>query len=420
MANEEALGLTTDVPISDLESASKINPSDLFVLEQDGVAKNLSGQLLISYVMSLMGGHGSITKIEKVKTEGLVDTYRITMEDGSLHEYSVTNGERGPGFYQTPANKTSTSQWLSFDEIMPYEGYYPVVHDMVLFSDYSLGTVSEVDKVNRRARLENVTGSLQGGPGENGKDANIYVRYASQKPSESAPSFGDVPDKWMGIASGTMTTAPTDWRAYKWMYVQGIAGESIHHTWYGTKLRITSASGTSEADLIGHVGPQGARGIPGKIQTINGYEPNPETGDMVLGAGHKIDTSYQKFMDAPVTFITSIAIVNGLGSAQIVAGNLYHVTWRDTLYECRAQMYGGSVCLGNLGYFGGPDTGEPFVFEVSGDLYSSLTKSNSNRETINVKVERPESVEYITIPKEYMPEDLYQRIAALEAKVGIG
>lgn len=412
--------IIADVPISDLETATKINPSDLFLLEQDGVAKNLSGQLLISYVMSLMGGHGSIIKIENVKTEGLVDTYRITMEDGSLHEYSVTNGERGPGFYPTPANKTSASQWLSFQEIIPYAGYYPVLHDMVLFSDYSIGKVSEVDKVNRRARLEIVAGSLQGGPGEDGKDANIYIKYASQEPSASAPAFGEVPDKWMGVAAGTMTTAPTDWRAYKWMYVQGIAGESLQHAWYGTKLRITSVSGTSEADLVGPVGPQGARGIPGKIQTINGYEPDPETGDMVLGAGHKIDTPYQKLMDAPVTFVSSLAIVNGLGTTQIVAGNMYHITWRTTLYECRAQMYGGSVCLGNLSYFGGPDTGEPFVFEVTSDSYSTVTKANTNRETINVVVEQPQNVEYIPIPREYIPADIYQRLAALEAKVGIG
>lgn len=417
MADENALDLITEIPISDLEKANKINPADLFVLEQDGVAKSLSGDLLISYVMSLMGGHGSITRIAKVKTEGLVDTYRATMEDGNIFEFSVTNGIRGLSFYRVKADFTSATATYPFSDFDTPPGFAPMVKDIVMYSSGELGIVASVDTTAQTAQVFYISISLKGKEGDKGANANVWIKYASQEPTEASHSFGDIPDAWMGIATGHSDTAPTDWKEYKWNKVlghEGPQGKPPQHYWTGTVLTIVSASGTSSADL------RGDRGIPGKIQSINGYEPDPLTGDMTLGAGHKIETAYQKLMDAPVTFVTSLAIINGLGTAQIVAGRLYHITWDSALYECRAQMYGGSVCLGNLGYFGGADTGEPFVFEVTSDTYCSVTKSNSNRQTINIKIELPASVEVVPIPKEYMPTDLYARIAALEAKVGIG
>lgn len=420
MTNEEALDLITEIPISDLEKATRINPTDLFVLEQDGVAKSLSGDLLISYVMSLMGGHGSITGIAKIKTEGLVDTYRITMEDATVHDYTVTNGARGFALYRlkAPYPGSNASAWNDFSNFAIPPGFVPMVNDLVMDDDGHIGYVSAVDATEGYAQVTDLGASFKGPKGDSGEDSNIFIKFAAQQPSDSTPSIGDLPDKWMGVAVGKMTTAPTSWKDYKWINVQGIAGQSVEHAWYGTTLRITSASGTSEANLRGPAG-KGERGIPGKIQTINGYEPTPETGDMVLGCGHKISTPYQKFMDAPVAFTNSIAIINGLGTSQIVAGNVYHVTWRTTQYTCTAQMYGGSVCLGNVGMFGGTDTGEPFVIEVMADSYCTVSKSNTNRETINIKIETPENEKIIPIPEEYIPADIYQRLAAIEARLGI-
>jgi hypothetical protein len=77
--------------------------------------------------------------------------------------------------------------------------------------------------------------------------------------------------------------------------------------------------------------------------------------------------------------------------------------------------------LGNDGLYGGTDTGEPFVFEVAAEdsSWCYLTKASTVRETINVKVEQLEEAEYIPVPPEYIPKDIYNRLAALEAKVGI-
>jgi hypothetical protein len=372
-----------DKPISELVEATKINQPDSFVLEQDGMAKRLTGQALLSFLLDNINGHGSIIGISKINTNGLVDTYSISMADGTHVDFSVTNGN---GIVKV--EKTATSGLVDTYTIQ-----------------YSNGNTDTITVTN-------------GKKGDTGDNAYVWIKYASQQPSAESHSFGDVPDAWIGIANGTMSSAPTDWKDYKWYRIRGEKGEQgdpPQHKWDGTTLIITSASGTSSADL------RGLRGIPGKIQSINGYEPDPMTGDLVLGAGHKITTPYMLHMDIPVTFATSLALVNGLGHAQIVSGYLYRVTWRTTEYECRAHLYGGSVVLGNDGLYGGTDTGEPFVFEVAAEdsSWCYLIKATTNREAINVKVEQLEEAEYIPIPKEYIPKDIYDRLAALEAKVGI-
>ena len=46
--------------------------------------------------MDVMDGNG-ITKVEKIKTVDLVDTYRMTFDDGSTFDYEVANGDSSLG-----------------------------------------------------------------------------------------------------------------------------------------------------------------------------------------------------------------------------------------------------------------------------------------------------------------------------------
>lgn len=84
-----------DKAISDLTAAEKITDADLFLLEQGGTAKKLTGQTLIAFLTALADGHGGVSGIAKTGTEGLVDTYRITLADGNVFDFTVTNGEKG-------------------------------------------------------------------------------------------------------------------------------------------------------------------------------------------------------------------------------------------------------------------------------------------------------------------------------------
>lgn len=81
-----------DKRISDLVAATGVNPSDLFVLEQSGTAKKLTGQILETWLLQLAQGHGGITGIQKVGTSVLVDTYRITFSDATTFDFTVSNG----------------------------------------------------------------------------------------------------------------------------------------------------------------------------------------------------------------------------------------------------------------------------------------------------------------------------------------
>lgn len=87
-----------DKSISELTAASAVNPSDLFVLEQNGTAKKLTGQTLESWLVSFADGHGGIQFIEKTGTSGtnpVVDTYTITYADATTFSFNVTNGRKG-------------------------------------------------------------------------------------------------------------------------------------------------------------------------------------------------------------------------------------------------------------------------------------------------------------------------------------
>lgn len=84
-----------DRQISDLVAATTVQTADLFVLEQTGTAKKLTGQILINWMTAYADGHGGIQTIAKTGTSGLVDTYTITYADATTSTFTVTNGAKG-------------------------------------------------------------------------------------------------------------------------------------------------------------------------------------------------------------------------------------------------------------------------------------------------------------------------------------
>lgn len=84
-----------DKSINQLNPASTITASDLFVLQQNNEAKSLPGQVLINWITAAADGHGGISNIAKTSTSGLVDTYTITLADTTTKTFTVTNGAKG-------------------------------------------------------------------------------------------------------------------------------------------------------------------------------------------------------------------------------------------------------------------------------------------------------------------------------------
>lgn len=205
-----------DKAISELVAAEQITATDMFVLEQNGTAKKLTGQVLLNWLTAAADGHGGIASIEKLSTSGLADTYRITLADTTPFDFVVTNGK---GI--SSIAKKSTSGLVDTYTIT-----------------YNDGTTGSLTITN-------------GAKGDKGDAMYIWVKYASQEPTAASSSIGDVPDDWMGIYVGTSATAPTSYSSYKWYQIKGEKGTT------GAPATLTSSQVTYQVGDSGTVIPSG-------------------------------------------------------------------------------------------------------------------------------------------------------------------
>lgn len=205
-----------DKSIDQLNSAEKVYATDLFVLQQSGAAKKLTGQVLENWLLSFANGHGGIHSIEKLSTSGLADTYRITMADTTTFDFVVANGRGISGI-----TKTSTSGLVNTYTIT-----------------YNDGTTSKFTVKN-------------GEKGDKGDNAYAWIKYASQEPTETSHSMGDIPDDWIGFYAGNASSAPTDWKQYKWFKIKGEKGNT------GNDATLVSRSITYQVGDSGSIIPSG-------------------------------------------------------------------------------------------------------------------------------------------------------------------
>lgn len=206
-----------DKAISELIAANQVTPTDLFVLEQSGTAKKLTGQILENWLVSFADGHGGIQSIVKKSTSGLVDTYRITLADTTTFDFLVTNGRSVRSI-----TKTGTSGLVDTYTI--------------LFNDNTTDTITVTN----------------GAKGDKGDNQYVWIKYASQKPTASSHSMGDVADNWIGIYSGASATAPTDWTQYEWFQIKGEKGD------IGEAARLMSSAVEYQVSDSGTIIPSGA------------------------------------------------------------------------------------------------------------------------------------------------------------------
>lgn len=205
-----------DKSIDQLNAAEKIYATDLFVLQQSGTAKKLTGQVLLNWLTAAADGHGGIQNIERISTSGLADTYRITLADTTIFDFVVTNGRGITGI-----TKTATSGLMDTYTI-----------------SYNNGTTDTLTVTN-------------GAKGDKGDNAYVWIKYASQQPTDASPSMGDIPDDWIGIYAGNASFAPTDWKQYKWYKNKGEKGDT------GDAATLVSRSVTYQSGDSGTITPSG-------------------------------------------------------------------------------------------------------------------------------------------------------------------
>ena len=289
--------------ISQLTEATSVNVSDLFVLEQSGAAKKLTGQTLLTDLATALDGHGGIVSIAKTGTSGLVDTYTITLADGTTATFSVTNGQDGTdgtngvspvitvtaitgghrltivsaggtdtvdvmdgtngtngtngtdGVTYTPA--VSEAGVISWTNDGGRQNPNPVdIHgtngtdgtdgtDGVTFTP-SVSAAGVISWTNDGGRVNPQSVNIKGEPGEQGDNWFVYIKWASEQPTSDA-DMGDVPDAWMGVYGGAASSAPTHYTDYAWYEVKGATGNDGNNGLsIGSVVWLSNSSGSPQ------------------------------------------------------------------------------------------------------------------------------------------------------------------------------
>lgn len=380
-----------DKSIEQLTAAEKVYLADLFVLQQSGTAKKMTGQVLKNWLLELAQGHGGITSIalqstsgltktyritladdtyfdlpisdgkgitslKKSKTAGLVDTYTFTFNDGTAQDIQVTNGNGVRTF-----SKFSTSGLVKtyrFDMADGTHYDFAVEDGKGITSVAKTGTSGLVDTYTMRfnAGADFVFSVKNGAKGDKGDADRLYFKFASQEPTDSSHSMGDLPDEWLGFYAGT--TAPASWKDYTWVRIKGdkgdkgdaatLTGQSITYMVSDSGTIIPSGSWLSEIPNV----PQGKylwtrtvltfnTGTPvtsysvarmgldgtGSVSAVNGKSPD-STGNVKLSAadinaadGQSIDANLEAKADKTATVTVTLTAAGWSGGYQTVGAD---------------------------------------------------------------------------------------------------
>lgn len=183
-----------DSAINELVAATQIQPQDLFVLEQEGTAKKLNGQTLVNWLTAYANGHGGIQSIVLASTSGRTNTYRITLSDTTTFEYQVQDG-RG----------ISNLSWATSGLAGNGQTHTGTFH----FNDGTTSTIKIKD----------------GFKGDAGDTYYTWIKYASVNPTSNL-DMTDTPSDYIGIYTGTSSTAPTSYEEYSWYQCKGDKGDT--------------------------------------------------------------------------------------------------------------------------------------------------------------------------------------------------
>lgn len=239
-----------DKKISELVPADVVRPPDLFPMEQDGAAKKVSGQVMINYLVAAADGHGGVKSIRLHTTVGLVKTYRITLADDTVFDMPVADGNGVTAFSKLGTSGLTNTYRMELADGTHFD--FAVEDGKGITSVEKTGTAGLVDTYTMKfnAGSDFVFTVKNGEKGDKGDADRLYFKFASQKPTDSSHSMGDVPDEWLGFYAGT--TVPTGWQDYTWVRVRGDKGDK------GDPATLTGHSTTYMVSDSGTIVPSGS------------------------------------------------------------------------------------------------------------------------------------------------------------------
>lgn len=305
-----------DKRIQDLTPASSVQTSDRFVLEQSGQAKSLTGQILINDLAAFLDGHGGIndisytppasgsmtgtltvtladgtaetftvtngrgiTSFTKTGTSGLVDTYRITYNDGSTPtEFTVTNGRGIASFEKTGTSGLEDTYEITYNDgsepseftitngrgIESFEKTGSSGLDDTYEITYNDGSEPSEFTVSNGRGIESI-GYVEsvglddyyqidyndgestsfivhnGEKGDTGDNWYVHIKWAAVMPTQDSDMV-NIPSDFIGIYAGIGATAPTAYTDYDWYDYKGEKGD--------TGTSISSVAWQSSSGLV--------------------------------------------------------------------------------------------------------------------------------------------------------------------------
>lgn len=236
-----------DKAISQLNAATAVTSVDLFVLEQSGEAKKLTGQILENWLLSFADGHGGIQDIVKTGSSGtnpVVDTYTIYLADETTKTFQVVNGVKGDTGAQTYV-------WIR------YAANYPTSDsDIGTSPDAWIGIYSGLASTAPTHYTDYSWYEFKGETGETGAPAQITLATVGYQQSDSGSV---VPEgSWV-------TTVPSP-----------VSGKFL---WTRIQLQFNTGSPIT-AYSVSRYGIDGS----GAVVTVNGVSPDANGNVQLLAA----------------------------------------------------------------------------------------------------------------------------------------
>lgn len=294
-----------DKNIGSFPAVTAMGVTDLFVLEQAGVAKKLTGQLLKATLLAWLEGHGGIKSI--VFNDD--STMTVTADDGTAWTSGTLKGETGPKGAQGIAGASSVlavtaaaattdhpngGYRVTLTTATPQESGSPVVatEEFVVWDGR--------DGIDGRNGTDGVDGK-DGTNGVDGKDGTDGTDGKSIQ-LDSSMTWNSSMGRSFQVSWGPMFVP--SWKA----------GDVVLNPTNGQVFRVDTFSGKSatmyyQGDLTGPAGPTGATGATGATG-----EQGPK------GDGLQIDGTAATYADLP----TLTAEDKGKAYAVAADGQLYY------------------------------------------------------------------------------------------------
>ena len=302
-----------DKSIAQLNEAEKVYSDNLFVLHQAGEAKKLSGSTLKNWLLEIANSLGGISKIEKVSTSGLKDTYRIYYaKDGTTTDFTVTNGEKG--------DKGDNSYiWIRYTGQKPTESSHSFGTDPDDWMGIYAGNSATAPTDYKQYSWFKIKGE-KGDTGDAATVTSKSVTYQVGSSGTTAPSGPWLQEAVPAVPQGQFLWTKTD--------VTFNTGDTI--TWYS----------------VSRMGIDGT----GAVSTVCGVDP--DSGGNVALTGTDIPIS----KDNPTTYVTTAIsekqakiMVSGLlkgngsgGVSAAVAGTDYQSPVKAATVTLSANAWSGN------------------------------------------------------------------------------